>query len=167
VTSASDAAQSPVDLAAACRGLLDSILYLTLATVDDDGRPRTSPLFFTAHAYRDLYWVSSPDAVHSRNLGREPRSMAVVFDSTVPVGAADAVYLSGAARQVGDAELPDRCPVAFTGRGGASVFAPRELRGDAPLRLYVLHVERAEALVRAGHPALGDGRDRRVVVDLG
>ena len=76
------------DLAATARALLDSIYYMTLATVDADGSPRVSPVYLTPHEYTDFYWVSRPDAQHSRNLVRDQRAMAVVYDSTVPAGAA-------------------------------------------------------------------------------
>ena len=154
------------DLAASARALLDSIYYLTLATVDADGSPRASPLYFTPHEYTDFYWVSQPDTQHSRNIVRDERAMAVVYDSTVPVGAAEAVYLTGKACQVPEAELGERCPFAFSGRGGASVMSAQELSGDARLRLYLLHVHATEVLVRGGHPRLGNGRDRRVSVTL-
>jgi hypothetical protein len=154
------------DLAATARALLDSIYYMTLATVDADGSPRVSPVYLTPHEYTDFYWVSRPDAQHSRNLVRDQRAMAVVYDSTVPVGAAEAVYLTGRARQILEAELPERCSVAFSRRGGASVMRPHELGGDAPLRLYCLHIHTAEVLIRGGHPTLGNGRDRRVGVTL-
>ncbi len=153
-------------LAASARALLDSIYYLTLATVDANGSPRVSPVYFTPHEYTDYYWVSRPDTRHSRNIVRDQRAMAVVYDSTVPVGAAEAVYLTGRAGQVAEAELGERCSIAFTGRGGASVMGPDELRGDAPLRLYFLHVHATEVLVRGGHPKLGNGGDRRVSVTL-
>lgn len=155
------------DLSGVARRLLDTIYYLTLATVDPSGAPRTSPLYFTAHDHAELYWVSSPEAQHSTNIARDARAMAVVFDSTVVVGRAEAVYLTGYARQIPETELASRCEVAFTERGGAKAMAPDDLSGDAPLRLYVLEVEQAEALVRASHPTLGTGRDHRVRVDLG
>ena len=154
------------DLAATARALLDSIYYMTLATMDPDGTPRVSPLYMTPHDYTDFYWVSRPDAQHSRNLVRDERAMAVVYDSTVPVGAAEAVYLTGRAGQIPQAELLERCSVAFSGRGGANIMRPDELGGDAPLRLYCLRIHTTEVLIRGGHPTLGNGRDRRVNVTL-
>jgi hypothetical protein len=120
----------------------------------------------TPHEYTDFYWVSRPDAQHSRNLVHDEQAMAVVYDSTVLVGAAEAVYLTGRAGQIPEAELLQRCSVAFSGRGGASIMRPDELGGDAPLRLYCLHIHTTEVLIRGGHPTLGNGRDRRVSVTL-
>lgn len=152
------------DLAATARDVLDSIAYACLATVDEDGTPRISPVYFTPHAYTDLYWVSYLESVHSQNIERDGRIRAVVFDSRVRVGAAEAVYVTGRARQVPADEVPERCGVAFRELGGARPMTPDELTGEDTLRLFVLHVEKWEVLVRGGHPEHGTGRDRRVEI---
>jgi hypothetical protein len=36
------------------RDVLDSIRYVVLGTIDEDGRTRTSPVFLTPHGYEDL-----------------------------------------------------------------------------------------------------------------
>ena len=46
-----------------------------------------------ARGYDALFWVSSPQARHSRNLAARPQVSIVVFDSQVPVGSAAAVYM--------------------------------------------------------------------------
>ncbi len=144
--------------------MIDTNPYLVLGTVDEGGVPRVSPVFFGHDGYRDFYWVSSPAAVHSLNVEERPQVRAVVFDSTVRVGRARAVYLTGRARRVPDTELSDRCRVAFRGIVGGRPFAPEELTGAADLRLYLLPVDVWEVLVSGGHPTLGTGIDRRVEV---
>ncbi|MFE6968281.1 pyridoxamine 5'-phosphate oxidase family protein [Isoptericola sp. NPDC057653] len=153
------------ELAADAERVLATVRYVALATIDPDGAPRVSPVFFTRDG-ADVYWVSSPQAHHSRNLEREARVEGVVFDSTVRVGGAEAVYLTGRARRVPDAELAARCAAAYADTRDGVAFAPDELSGDADLRLYVLEVDRGEALVRGRHPALGTGIDRRVPVPV-
>lgn len=155
------------DLEETARDVLDSVRYIVLSTVDPDGWPRTSPVYFTPHRYEDLYWVSHPDTHHSANLRRDDRLSGVVFDSTVaPGGGQRAVYVVGRAREVPAGELGEHVGVAFDpeGRGGRA-FAADELSGGADLRLYVLHVAGWDVHVGAGHPTLGTGRDRRIPVD--
>lgn len=153
------------DLDQQARDVLDSIRYVVLASTDPDGQTRASPVYFVPSGYRGLYWVSNPDSQHSRNLQRDPRVGAVVFDSTVPPGQGQAVYLTGTAREVPAAEFGDHLPVAFDpeGRGGRR-FSTAELTGEADLRLWILDIERSEAHVPAGHPELGTGTGRRVQV---
>jgi Pyridoxamine 5'-phosphate oxidase len=65
--------------------IIDSNLYMTLGTADESGRPWVSPVYFAScDHYRDFYWVSSPDATHSRNLAQRPALSIVIFDSRVP-----------------------------------------------------------------------------------
>ncbi|NUT35490.1 MAG: pyridoxamine 5'-phosphate oxidase family protein [Hamadaea sp.] len=157
----------PTDLAEQARAVIDAIWYLTLGTTEPDGRPRLSPVYFTHVGYRDFYWVSSPDAHHSRNLAERPDIAIVVYDSTAPVGQGRAVYLSGSAAQVGDDELAQRCAEAFTDlRGGARPFAPEELSGDADLRLYRARVTSCEVHIRGGDPEYGTGVDTRRAVRI-
>ena len=70
------------DLAAHARALLDTNRYLTLGTIDPDGRPWTSPVYFSSMGLRAFYWTSATDAQHSRNLAERPQVSIVV--STPP-----------------------------------------------------------------------------------
>src|SRR4051794_18360219 len=90
------------DHAATARAVLDRNRYLTLATADRDGRPWSSPVWFASEDHRSFWWVSRPDAVHSRNIAARPDVAAVVFDSTVVPGTAQAVYLRATAAQIDD-----------------------------------------------------------------
>jgi nitroimidazol reductase NimA-like FMN-containing flavoprotein (pyridoxamine 5'-phosphate oxidase superfamily) len=154
------------DLTAMARDVLDGIRYIVLGTIDEDGRTRTSPVYFVPHGYQDLYWVSNPASHHSRNLERDDRLSGVVFDSTVPPGPDQrAVYVTGTAREVQVDEIAQHLPKAFdSGRGGRA-FTAEELTGDADLRLWLLHVDSWEVHIRGGHPTLGTGTDRRMPVD--
>jgi len=154
------------DLDQMARDVLDSIRYVVLGTIDEDGRTRTSPVYFTPHRYEDLYWVSNRTTHHSHNLERDHRLSGVVFDSTVPPPQTRAVYVTGTAREIPEDELEQHLPVAFDPeRRGGRRFTAEEVVGDADLRLWVLHVESWEVHIGAGHPELGTGRDRRVPVD--
>jgi len=156
-----------MDLDVVARDVLDGVRYVALGTVDEDGRPRVSPVYFVHHGYTDLYWVSYDDTHHSVNIARDGRVSGVVFDSTVAPGPdTRAVYVVGRARQMAADELDEHLGHAFDDARGGRAFTRDELTdpGD-PIRLYVLHVERCDVHVRAGDPELGTGRDRRIPVD--
>jgi nitroimidazol reductase NimA-like FMN-containing flavoprotein (pyridoxamine 5'-phosphate oxidase superfamily) len=149
------------DLDAMARRVIDGNHYLTLATREADGHPRLSPVYYTAARYTDLYWVSSPEAQHSRNLAERPDVEIVIFDSTAEVGAGEAVYLSATARMINDRNLAAVLPEAFRRTAGARPFDADELRADAPLRLYVATVNSCEVHVRGSDPVHGRGTDTR------
>ena len=73
------------DLDAVARGIIDGNRYMALGTADETGRPWVSPVYFAPDGYRALYWLSSPDAQHSRNVAVRPEVFAAVFDSQVAV----------------------------------------------------------------------------------
>jgi hypothetical protein len=144
--------------------------YLVLGTVDDDGRARVSPVYFTQDGFHDFYWVSSPESHHSRNIALRPRVSFVVFDSSVtPAEGPKAVYVDADAAEVSETDLPEQCARAFAhsrGSDGARAFAPEELSGDAGLRLYRAVATRHQVHVRGSDPAYGRGIDHRETVGL-
>jgi nitroimidazol reductase NimA-like FMN-containing flavoprotein (pyridoxamine 5'-phosphate oxidase superfamily) len=154
------------ELAEMARRVIDGNRYMVLGTVESDGRPRLSPVYFTPARYRDLYWVSSPDAQHSCNVRERPDVQIVVFDSSTLPGNSEAVYLAATAREVPAEELPELVDEAFDPetRGGRA-FTVDELRGDGDLRLYVATATAYDVHVRGSHPTHGTGIDRRVGTD--
>jgi len=149
------------------RHVIDGNRYMTLGTVEPDGLPRLSPVYFTHHEYRTFYWVSSPAARHSRNLLRQPEIAVVIFDSGVAPAATEAVYLSATAQQVPDDELAGECVVAFRAvGGGAKAFGPQDLSGLAPLRLYRAAATSYAVHIRGSHPTYGQGIDTRMPVHM-
>lgn len=92
-------------LAARARRIIDSIMYMTLATADEHGRPWASPVWYAAASPTQLLWASDPNAQHSRNIASRPEIGLVVFDSTVPIGGAEGVYMEAAAEQLTGVEL--------------------------------------------------------------
>jgi hypothetical protein len=153
------------DLDAMARRVIDANHYLVLATRDPDGAPRLSPLYYTPARYSDFYWVSSPEARHSHNLSERPAVQIVIFDSTAPVGEGEAVYVAATARPIRAEELGAACSEAFRTTAGARRFEPDELRGGAPLRLYVARAESCEVHVAGAHPVYGRGVDTRQPAD--
>ena len=96
---------SELDTVAVAARLVATNRYMTIATADGDGRPWISPVWYAAISHIELLWVSSPSARHSRNIGGRPQVAIVIFDSTVPETAAEALYLEATARQVADEEV--------------------------------------------------------------
>jgi nitroimidazol reductase NimA-like FMN-containing flavoprotein (pyridoxamine 5'-phosphate oxidase superfamily) len=152
------------ELTAMARRVIDANRYMTLATRNPDGGPRLSPVFYTAARYADLYWLSSPQAQHSRNLTERPEVEIVIFDSTAYVGHGEAVYLAATARPVRDDELEAACAEAFRTTAGARRFEPDELRGG-PFRLYVASVTSCEVHVPGRDPVHGRSVDTRQPAD--
>lgn len=131
------------------RAIIDDGRYMTLATADAAGMPWASPVWYAPRGYSELFWISYPDARHSRNLAERPQLSIVIFDSTVTPGHGQAVYMEAEAAQAADGVE------VFSARSVAQGLGEwKDLSG--PLRLYRAVVSR--------HWMLGEGRDERVPV---
>jgi pyridoxine/pyridoxamine 5'-phosphate oxidase len=126
------------DLAAHARELLDANTYLTLGTVDADGRPWVSPVYMAAEGLRRFYWVSSIDARHSLNLAERPSVSLVVFDSSVRPYHGRAVYAVGEAHEVsGDALARGLEIYPGPASRGATPVTRQDITAESPYRLYL------------------------------
>lgn len=126
------------DLGAIARSIIDSNLYMTLGTADEDGNPWVSPVYYAPAGYAEFYWVSYPEARHSRNLAVRPRIGIVIFDSRAPIGTGQGVYMSAVARELAERDL-DRGIEVYSRRSeahGARVWTREDARPPARLRLY-------------------------------
>jgi nitroimidazol reductase NimA-like FMN-containing flavoprotein (pyridoxamine 5'-phosphate oxidase superfamily) len=125
------------DLAAHGRDIIDANLYLTLGTIDPDGHPWTSPVYFAPAGDQEFYWVSATDARHSRHIAERPPVSMVIFDSTVAPYHGRAVYAVGEARELSGSDL-DRALAAYprTDGKGATPVLREDVTAPAPYRLY-------------------------------
>jgi hypothetical protein len=149
------------DRGAVARSIIDTNLYMVLATADEAGRPWASPVYFANSGYAEFFWVSSPDATHSRNIAMRPQIGIVIFDSQVPIGTGQAVYMPAVAA-VASGEL-ERGIKVFSQRSQAHGGVPwtlDDVQGDGGLRLYRAIAEEHSVLAKDGRP------DHRVAAEI-
>jgi nitroimidazol reductase NimA-like FMN-containing flavoprotein (pyridoxamine 5'-phosphate oxidase superfamily) len=154
-----------VDLAELARTALARNRFMVLGTVDPSGRPRVSPVWFSLVDHRDAYWLSSPDAHHSRNIEERPEVSIVVFDSVADPHTGQAVYLEATAGRVPQSDLADACSEAFRNVDDELSYTPETLQHQ-PFVLYRARVTATEVHVRGRDFGDGSGSDQRVPVRL-
>ena len=131
---------------------------MVLGTADEGGRPWVTPVYFAVREYSDFFWVSLPDAQHSRNLAGRPEVSIVIFDTGVPIGAGQGVYMSARAEELDGEEL-ERGIEVFSRRSvehGVRPWSADDVRPPAPHRLYRASVDRHWMLDKEAKP--GDRR---------
>jgi Pyridoxamine 5'-phosphate oxidase len=137
-----------------------------IATADDAGTPWVTPVYFNPDGYHTLYWISSPEAHHSRNLAVRPEVSIVVFDSQVRIGSAEAVYMRARGEEISE-PTEEECTAAFRPRfEGVKSFGPADLRPPALIRLFRATVSEHWVLIRGNDPVWGRGIDARMSVNL-
>ena len=153
------AMRDETDPAATAKAIIDANLYMVLGTADKHGHAWVSPVYYAHVDHREFIWVSRPETLHSRNLVARPEMSIVIFDSSVPIGTGQGVYMAATAQEVtGDARVAaidvfSRRAVGHGGRG----WTLEDVEPPAEIRLY-----RATA---SAHYILGS-IDRLVPVDL-
>jgi hypothetical protein len=155
------------DLAGLARGILDANRYMTLGTADASGRPWVSPVYYALDGYRDVFWVSSPEARHSQNIAIRPEVSLVMFDSRTSIGEGQAVYMVAVAEQLTGPELVRGIEV-FSRRSvehGARPWEPSDVRAPSLLRAYRATATELSVLDATAEPGSGRG-DERIPVTL-
>ena len=143
------------------RDIIQANLYLVLATADRSGRPWSSPLYFAELDCREFFWVSSPDAAHSRNIAVRPEVGIAVFDTSAPIGTGQGAYMSALAEPVNESEIAHGIDV-FSRRSlthGGRAWTVEDVRADAGLRLYRAVADSYWILAKDGRP------DHRIPAD--
>lgn len=126
------------DLAAIARNIIDSNMYMTLGTADETGRPWVSPVYYAPAGYSEFFWVSSPEAQHSRNLIVRPQLSMVIFDSQAPIGTGQGAYMAAVAEELSGADL-ERGIDIFSRRSlehGGREWTPDDVQAPTAIRLY-------------------------------
>jgi nitroimidazol reductase NimA-like FMN-containing flavoprotein (pyridoxamine 5'-phosphate oxidase superfamily) len=146
------------------REIIDANLYMVLATADEAGRPWPSPVYFAHASYRELFWVSSPEVDHSRNIARRPDVGIVIFDSRAPISTGQAVYMTAVAEAVAPEEV-ERGIDVFSQRSlshGGVAWTPADVQteGESAIRLYRATATEHSILAKDGRP------DHRIPVML-
>ena len=85
------------------REIVRAIRYITIATVSAEGDPWNSPVYAAFDPHAGCYWSSSPLAQHSRNIEQNGKAFLVIYDSTVPEGTGEGVYVEATAAALTDA----------------------------------------------------------------
>jgi uncharacterized protein YhbP (UPF0306 family) len=144
--------------------LLGQHRYLVLGTADADGRPWATPVFYAADGEHRILWVSARGSRHSRNIAVRPEVAITVYDSSAPIGGAEALYLEATAGYVRDdgreaalTVLNARLPVSHQ-------LGPDDLEPSGPLQVYQATITRHFVLIRGGDTRFDNVTDARLAV---
>lgn len=74
--------------------------YMTLATCTQKGEPWAAVVFYVYDKDYNFYFLSAIDSRHAKNIEKNPKVSAVMFDSSAPIGTSDEVQIEGNAEEV-------------------------------------------------------------------
>lgn len=118
--------------------IIEKILYLTIASVSEDGQPWNTPVYSAYDKNYNFYWASDQNGQHSRNIRANPNVFLVIYDSTVPEGTGEGVYIKAKAYELADEkEIKDALAPLYTRKHqDPEKRRPAEFLGGYPRRVY-------------------------------
>ncbi len=128
------------NLESMARKMIEDNIYMTIATATKNGKPWISPVFFAYDSKYNFYWGSSKNSLHSKLIRKNNRAAVVIFDSKVPEGTGDGVYMVGKASELPKKEIHYAMKFLFNRTGKKSEYYKKmkteDYYGKSPVHLY-------------------------------
>ena len=121
------------------KDIISKILYITIATASKDGTPWNSPVYSAFDEKYNFYWASWRENRHSKNIKENNNIFIVIYDSTVPEGTGEGVYVQAKAYQLEDPKEIENALKYLDGRVNKKkdpTTRVAEFQGDKPRRIY-------------------------------
>lgn len=152
------------NLSQKAKEIIEKIIYLTLATVNANNKPWSSPVFSAFDDQYNFYWRSGKDAVHSQNIRLNGNVFISIYDSTAPWGTGIGVFIQAKATELNKeseinyalSRLDNRCSKKI---GNVTTFM-----NDSPKRIYKAVPEKI--WINVDEEINGQFVDKRVEVQL-
>lgn len=118
--------------------IISKILYITIATSTKDGTPWNSPVYSAYDENYNFYWASDQNGQHSKNIRENNKVFIVIYDSTVPEGTGEGVYIQAKAHALTDENQIHEALGYLYRRKGQDLHKrdAKEFLGDYPRRIY-------------------------------
>lgn len=116
--------------------------YITIATVTSDGLPWNSPVYSAFDENYNFYFGTHDGSQKAQNIALNPNVFLVIYDSTVPPGTGEGVYVQGKAEQISNLEDIKRAHKILADRRPTEFWPIEAVSGDGPVRLYKISPEK-------------------------
>lgn len=116
--------------------IVEKILYITIATVSKDGVPWNSPVYSSYDKDYNFFWVSPLESQHSKNIKENNQVFITIYDSTVPEGTGEGVYIQAKAYKLSDEKEITHALRHHYGRKDKQPRPASDFLGNQLLRVY-------------------------------
>jgi uncharacterized protein YhbP (UPF0306 family) len=144
--------------------IIQKTIYAAIATASSSGKPWNSPVYIVFDDQLNFYWASGKDSQHSRNIRTNSRAFLAIYDSSVPWGTGEGVFIEAEATEANDPdEIAKACNLRKT-RVADAKHPPEDFMGDRPRRIY--RASPHKIWINQDGQVKGFFVDERVEVDL-
>lgn len=144
--------------------IINKILYITIATVNEKGEPWNTPVYSAFDENYNFYWVSALINEHSQNINRTGKAFLVIYDSTVAEGTGQGVYIKADAKMLTSESEIIHATKYLYGRKNKPVRPVFDFMGDSPRRVWCAVPE--QVWTNADDKVNGHHVDSRVEIKL-
>lgn len=144
--------------------IISKIIYITIATVSKDGKPWNTPVYSAFDEKYNFFWASWTENDHSKNIRQNPEVFIVIYDSTVPEGTGEGVYVKAKVYELSDPKEIEHATKYLYGRKSKNPRPVEEFLGDYPRRVYKAVPEKF--WLNTDGNINGNYVDKRIEVDL-
>ncbi len=116
--------------------IIERIRYITIATASKECEPWNTPVYAIHDEKYNFYWVSWSGTQHSKNIVENPSIFIVIYDSTVPEGAGEGVYIKAKAYELIDRTEIEQAAVRLYAGKNKTPRPVEEFLGEHPRRIY-------------------------------
>jgi general stress protein 26 len=124
------------DLSTRAKELIEQIEYVTIASVSHDGNPWNSPVFSAYDEEFNFYWGTHKDSQKARNIRDTGKVFLVIYNSTVPSGTGEGVYIKASAQQLVDPSEIKNAFELLKNRHEAPFWEFEAVQESGPIRLF-------------------------------
>src|SRR3989338_1658716 len=113
--------------------IIQKISYVTIASVSHDGMPWNSPVFAAYDSDYNFYWGTYRDSQKSKNIRANKNVFLVIYDSTVPPGKGEGVYIKATAAELSNPKEIEFAHKLLWDRHIVPYWKLEQVQGDAPI----------------------------------
>lgn len=148
------------------KNIIEKIIYINIATSSKDGVPWNTPVYSAYDNDYNFFWASDQNGQHSKNIRENNQVFLTIYDSTVPEGTGEGVYIQGKAYELSDEqEIKKVLTILYRRKNqDPEKRKPSEFLGDYPRRVYKAVAEKV--WVNGEGEVNGNYIDTRVEVKL-
>lgn len=153
-----------MDNVAKVKEIISKIIYITIATVSEDGKPWNTPVYSAFDENYNFFWASWKENEHSKNIRNNPDVFLVIYDSTVPAGTGEGVYIKAKAYELNDSKEIEHAVKYLYRRKSKTPRKVEEFLESYPRRVYKAVPEKL--WLNTEGEVNGNYIDKRVEVNL-
>lgn len=124
------------DLNNRAKEIIESINYITIASVTPEGKPWNSPVFYAYGKSYNFYWGTHRDSQKAKNISVNNDVFLVIYDSTVKAGAGEGVYIQAKVTELTDSAEIKTAHKLLWDRHSVPYWKLEEFEPGTPIALY-------------------------------